>query len=80
MDLKEQYFGTEIEMTGITREEAANAVGEVQNSAPAPQNQAAGQASGTILLIWDYINMDGNNVHRLTRSVLQQEIITFSIM
>ena len=33
-----------------------------------------------ILLIWDYINMDGNNVHRLTRSVLQQEIITFSIM
>ena len=28
----------------------------------------------------DYINMDGNNVHRLTRSVLQQEIITFSIM
>lgn len=29
MDLKEQYFGTEIEMTGITRERAAKAVAEL---------------------------------------------------
>lgn len=34
MDLKEQYFGTEIEMTGITREEAANAVGELFGTQP----------------------------------------------
>lgn len=29
MDLKEQYFGTEIEMTGITRQDAAEAVAEL---------------------------------------------------
>lgn len=34
IDLKEQYFGTEIEMTGITREEAAKAVGELFQTQP----------------------------------------------
>ena len=29
MDLKEQYFGTEIEMTGLTREHAAQVVAEL---------------------------------------------------
>lgn len=28
-DLKDQYFGTEIEMTGITREQAAKTVAEL---------------------------------------------------
>lgn len=34
IDLKEQYFGTEIEMTGITREQAAQAVAEMFGTTP----------------------------------------------
>jgi len=30
IDLRDQYFGTEIEMTGITRERAAQVVAEMQ--------------------------------------------------
>lgn len=34
IDLKEQYFGTEIEMTGITRERAASVIGELFETEP----------------------------------------------
>ena len=34
IDLKDQYFGVEIEMTGITRNKAAKVVGEMFGSSP----------------------------------------------
>lgn len=55
MDLKEQYFGTEIEMTGITREEAANAVGELFGTQP--------YYIGTYYSTWGVRDLEGVDQH-----------------
>ena len=58
--IKDQYFGTEIEMTGITRQRAAEVVAEMFGT--------EAYYDGTTYGIWSVIDLEGKK-----RRILSQE-------
>ena len=55
--IKDQYFGTEIEMTGITRQRAAEVVAEMFGT--------EAYYDGTTYGIWSVIDLEGKKVEIL---------------